>query len=246
MAPLAVRRRPGEHPAGARPDQNHPGRDPRHAPPSAPPYGLIYFLAALVAPVVGALLYRSLHGRNRAVQLVDGFVYVAVPALVAVQILPDVIVERAPLVLLVVAAGAFVPTLFEIASRSLAHHTDDMAIIVTLSGLVVHEVLEGAALAPGGDPVEPAFAWAVILHRVPVGLIVWWLVRPRHGIPIASAAVGALVLATLVGGVVGLELAGPIHGEGFHYLEAFVAGTLLHVVFHQGRHDHDHTDHRHH
>lgn len=219
---------------------------PAMLPPPAPPSGLIYFLAALVAPVVGALLYRSLHGRNRAVQLVDGFVYVAVPALVAVQILPDVIVERAPLVLLVVAAGAFVPTLFEIASRSLARHTDDMAIVVTLSGLVVHEVLEGAALAPGGDPVEAAFAWAVILHRVPVGLIVWWLVRPRHGIPMASAAVGALVLATLVGGVVGLELAGPIHGEGFHYLEAFVAGTLLHVVFHQGRHDHDHTDHHHH
>jgi hypothetical protein len=213
---------------------------------------LIYFLAALVAPVVGALLYRSLHGRNRAVRLVDNFVYVAVPSLVVIQILPDVIAERAPLLLLVVAAGAFLPTVFELASRSLARHTDDLAIVVTLTGLVLHELLEGAALVPAGDPVEAAFAWAVILHRVPVGLIVWWLVRPRHGIPMASAAVGALVLATLVGGLVGLELSGPIHGEGLHYFEAFVAGTLLHVVFHQGRHDHAHgdghvhSDHHHH
>ncbi len=213
---------------------------------------MTYFLAALFAPVVGALLYRTLHGRNRAVRLVDGFVYVAVPSLVAVQILPDVIAERAPLLLVVVAAGAFLPTVFELASRSVSHHADDLAIVVTLAGLVFHELLEGAALAPTGEPVEPAFAWAVILHRVPVGLILWWLVRPRHGIPMASAAVGALVLATLVGGLVGLELSGPIHGEGFHYFEAFVSGTLLHVVFHQGRHDHDHgdghahTDHHHH
>ena len=203
---------------------------------------MTYFLAALFAPVVGALLYRTLHGRNRAVRLVDGFVYVAVPSLVAVQILPDVIAERAPLLLVVVAAGAFLPTVFELASRSVSHHADDLAIVVTLAGLFFHELLEGAALAPAGEPVEPAFAWAVILHRVPVGLILWWLVRPRHGIPMASAAVGALVLATLVGGLVGLELSGPIHGEGLHYFEAFVAGTLLHVVFHQGRHDHDHDD----
>lgn len=203
---------------------------------------LSFFLAALVAPVFGALLYRTLHGRNRAVRLVDGFVYVAVPVLVTIQVLPEVLAERAPSLLLFVAAGAFLPTAFELASRSLARHTDDLAIIVTLLGLGLHEVLEGAALAPIGDPVDPAFAVAVILHRIPVGLILWWLVRPRHGIPMASAAVGSLVLATLLGGLLATRIAVPTHGGGLHLFEAFVAGTLLHVVFHQGRHDHDHND----
>ena len=206
---------------------------------------MILFLAALVAPVFGALLYRVLHGQNRAVRLVDGFVYLAVPMLVAVQILPEVIRERAPVLLVLVAAGAFLPTAFELASRSLARHTDDLAIVVTLLGLVLHEALEGAALWTVGEPPEPVFAAAVILHRIPVGLILWWLVRPRHGIPVAWAAVGSLVLATLGGGLLAAELSGPVHGEGLHAFQAFVAGTLLHVVFHQGRHDHAHHHHDH-
>lgn len=220
---------------------------PRASRPLHPRTGptLSFFLAALVAPVLGALLYRTLHGKNRAVRLVDGFVYVAVPILVAIQVLPEVIEERAPSLLLFVAAGAFLPTTFELASRSLARHTDDLAIVVTLLGLILHEVLEGAALAPVGDPVEPAFAAAVILHRIPVGLILWWLVRPRHGIPMASAAVGSLVFATLLGGLLATRISLPAHGEGLHLFHAFVAGTLLHVVFHQGRHDHAHHDHDH-
>lgn len=207
---------------------------------------MIYLLAALAAPVAGAFLYRSLHARRRAVRIVDGFVYVAVPVLVAIQVLPKVVAEGAPILLLVVAAGALAPNVLERASRPLARYTDDLTIVVTLAGLVLHEALEGAALVPGADPVDPAFAWAVILHRVPVGLVMWWLVRPRHGIALASAAIASLSLATLAGAFVGHELAGSAHGPGFELFEAFVAGTLLHVVFHQGRHDHDHGhDHAH-
>ena len=201
---------------------------------------VIYFLLALGAPVLGALLYRTLHRHERAFRLVDGFVYVAVPSLVAIQVLPEVWGGGGPGVLLLVAAGALVPTVLERASRPLAKHTDDLTILVTLGGLVLHEALEGAALAPTEAGVDPAFAWAVIFHRVPVGLIIWWLVRPRHGIPLAAAAVSSLVFATLGGALVGREFSGSIHGAGFELFEAFVAGTLLHVVFHQGRHDHDH------
>ncbi|MEX2465947.1 MAG: hypothetical protein WD995_03505 [Gemmatimonadota bacterium] len=204
---------------------------------------MTYLVVSLATPVLGAMLYRSLHGQERAMRLVDGFVYVAVPALVAIQVLPHAIEERSVLMLVMVAVGALVPTAFERASRFLAEHTDNLAIVVGISGLVVHVALEGAALVPAGAPIDPAFGWAVVLHRIPVGLIVWWLVRPRHGISMATAAVGSLVLATLVGAVVGIELTGPVHGPNFELFEAFVAGTLLHVVFHQGRHDHAHESH---
>ena len=201
-----------------------------------------YFIGVLVAPVLGAFLYRSLHQRDRAVRLVDGFVYIAVPALVALQIIPHSLDEGSPLILLLVAGGAIVPTLFERASHLLERYTDDFAIIVGLSGLLLHEVIEGAAFAPLGSSVDPAFAWAVILHRVPAGLVVWWLVRPRHGIAPAALAVGSLVVATLAGFLIGNELLGPVHGPGIERYQAFVSGTLLHVIFHRGRHDHTHDD----
>lgn len=223
------------------------GRRPRSR-PSDSTTRLTYLVASLLTPILGALLYRSLHGRDRAVRLVDGFVYVAVPTLVAVQVLPHAIEERSLTMLVIVALGALIPTGFERASRSLAEHTDNLAIVVGVSGLMAHAALEGAALVPGGEPVDPAFGWAVVLHRVPVGLIIWWLIRPRHGIRWAATGVGSLVAATALGAFVGTELVGPVHGPGFEAFEAFVAGTLLHVVFHQGRHDHthDHDGHPHH
>lgn len=207
---------------------------------------MTYLVGALVAPVVGALLYRSLHRRDRAVRLVDGFVYFAVPALVALQVVPHAFEEGSPVILLLVAAGAVVPSLFERASHLLERYTDDLGILVALSGLLLHEILEGAAFAPLGSTVDPVFGWAVILHRVPAGLVVWWLVRPRHGIPLATLAVGSLVVATLGGFLVGNEFLGPVHGHGIERYQAFVSGTLLHVIFHRGRHDHEHADHDHH
>lgn len=204
-----------------------------------------YLIAAAAAPVVGPVLYRLLHERPDAVRLVDGFVYVAVPTLVAWQVLPGAWEQRSPLPVAVVAAGLIVPVAMEKASRALARRTDDLALVVGLSGLVLHAFLEGAALAPRGDAVALPFALAVIVHRIPVGLVIWWLLRPRYGLSMAAAAVGALVLATFGGFGLSGELLGGTPGPAVELYEAFVSGSLVHVVFHQGRHDHQHGEHGH-
>jgi hypothetical protein len=181
------------------------------------------------------------HGGDRAVQLVDRFVYVSVPALVAWQVAPFAIQRGIPLVLGAVVGGFLVPTIFERASRSLEAHADNLAIVVGLSGLVIHATLEGAAFAPVGTPTDAAFGLAVALHRVPVGLIIWWLIRPRHGVTAAAAGVGSLLIATLIGLALGSEFVDPVHSSGTELYQAFVSGSLVHVVFHQGRHDHNHS-----
>ena len=56
----------------------------------------MYLIAALAAPVLGPVLYRVLHDRPVAVELVDRFVYAAVPLLVAWQVLPHAWDERTP------------------------------------------------------------------------------------------------------------------------------------------------------
>ena len=205
-----------------------------------------FLIAALAAPVAGPVLYGLLHDHPKAVRLVDGFVYLAVPALVAWQVLPFAWEQRSVLAIAAVATGLVVPQAMERVSRLLEHHTDHLALLVGLSGLVVHALLEGAAFAPGSEAVAVPFALAVILHRVPVGLVIWWLIRPRYGVPPASAGVGLLVLATLAGYGVGGEFLGDAHGTGIELYQAFVSGSLVHVVFHQGRHDHRHDedDHR--
>ena len=202
-----------------------------------------YLLAAAAAPVVGPLLYWGLHRRDGWVRLVDGFVLLAVPVLVALQVLPSAVRERSVVGVVLLALGLLVPTLFERVSRSLQTHTDSAALIVGFSGLALHALLEGASLTSAG-PDDLAFGSAVVLHRIPVGLAVWWLMRPRYGVGVAAAAIFALVAVTVVGYSAGGGLVSAWPGPGSDLYQAFVGGSLLHVVFHQGRHDHAH-DHAH-
>lgn len=191
---------------------------------------------ALAAPIAGALLYGWLHHRPGTVRVFDRCMYVVVPALVAWQVLPHAWAEEEGLpAIALLAAGAAAPALVERASRALAPHADDVALAAGLTGLALHALLEGAALAPGGA----AFVAAVVLHRVTVGLAVWWMLRPRYGFRVAVLGIGVLCAATAAGYAIGAGLRDG-HGAGVDLYQAFVGGSLLHVVFHQGRRDHRH------
>ena len=202
---------------------------------------MIYLVAAVLAPVLGPILYRLLHPHPRAVGMVDGFVYLAVPLLVAWQIVPHAWMERSVVPLVVVTAGFVLPAIVERASHALAERTDDLALVVGIAGLALHAGLEGAAFAPGAGGVDDAFALAVILHRIPVGLVVWWLIRPRFGQGAAALGVASLVFATLAGFGLGSEVLVSTGAERAELFQIFVSGSLVHVVYHQGRHDHDHS-----
>lgn len=198
---------------------------------------MIPFIAALVAPLVGVLIYIALHNHPRSIRVIDTGVLVALPILVAVQILPHVWLERQIAPLIAVAAGIGVLYVIERLSRSLAQHTDNVTIILGVASMATHALLEGGALMPA--TTSASFTAAVVLHRIPVGLLIWWLLEPRHGGGVAILGVGSLLLATAIGFVAGTELLPEDHGV-LELYQAFVGGSLLHVVFHKGRHDHRH------
>jgi zinc transporter ZupT len=198
-------------------------------------------IAALAAPAAGPLLYGALHDRPHAARLLDRGVYFVVPLLVAWQILPDAWERRSAWPLLAVTAGALLPAWIERASHALRHRTDAAALVVALSGLLLHALLEGAALAPleTGQP-GLALAIALTVHRLAEGLVLWWLVRPRYGRGPALVGVALLLAFTLAGLTLGLELLAGVESAGAALYQALVAGSLVHVVFHQGRRDHTH------
>ncbi len=198
--------------------------------------------AALAAPVLGALFYGALHDRPAATRLVDGLVYLAVPILVALQVFPQTLNAEELLNVVAAGVGAGLYFVLERMSRVLSAQADNLAILVALSGLVLHAFLEGAALAPGTDS-DAFFVHAVVLHRFPIGFVIWWLIRPRHGMMAASIGIGVVVVATLAGALGGGGVSLAEDGMGVELYQAFVAGSLLHVVFHQGRSDHRHYDH---
>ena len=198
---------------------------------------MLPLVSALLAPLAGALIYVTLHRRSGTVRLLDTAVIVALPLLVAVQVVPHAWAERSLLPVVAVALGAGLLAVVERLSHTLARYTDDVTILFAVLGISVHAVLEGSALTAGASP---AFVLAVVVHRVAVGLLIWWLVVPRHGVRAAAAGVAAILAGTLAGYVVGAGVIMDIPFVDRVLLEAFVAGTLLHVVLHQGREDHRH------
>ena len=198
---------------------------------------MLPLVSALLAPLAGVLIYVTMHHRPRTVRLLDTTVIVALPLLVAVQVVPHAWAERSLAPVVAVAIGVGLLALVERLSHTLARHTDDVTILFAVLGLSVHALVEGSALTAGASPT---FVLAVVVHRVALGLLIWWLVAPRHGVPVAAAGVAAIVAATLAGYVVGVGMMTDLPFVDSRLLEAFVAGTLLHVVFHQGREDHRH------
>ena len=199
---------------------------------------MLPFVAALIAPVVGASLYVWLHDRPKNVKQIDTFIYVALPVLIAWQVLPHVWIDRTPWPVFAVAAGAGLIYAIERLSHMLAEHTDNAVILVGVAGMVLHALLEGGSLMPAHATAP--FTSAVILHRVLVGLFIWWLLQPRHGTGVAVAGIVSIIAATLIGYTTAAEVFPDGHPAGIDIYQAFVSGSLLHVVFHQGRHDHRH------
>jgi len=200
-----------------------------------------FLIAALVATAAGPLLYRLLHERPGLTRLVDGFVYVAVPLLVAWQILPMVWERRSVLPLVALAAGLLLPMWAGRASQPLRQGTDALTLVVVLSGLLLHALFDGAALGPlGAGQSAVAFGLAIVLHRTVEGLVVWWLLQPSRGASAALLGVSAVLALTALGFALGRELLGAADGTTATVYQALVAGSLLHVIFHQGRHAHTH------
>ena len=190
--------------------------------------------ASLAAPVVGAILYRWLHDQPRTVRVFDACMFVIVPLLVVWQVVEHTWSDFGWVALGVMGLGLALPLAIERISDSLARHTDSLALVVGLSGLFLHIFLEGAALTLEGA----GFKVAIVGHRLLVGLMIWWLLRPRYGFWIASFGIVATVAVTVAGFATGTHWFAT--SAGAHLYVAFVGGSLLHFVFHQSRQDHAH------
>lgn len=212
--------------------------------------------AALFALVVGPLLYRAAAGRSWALSALDGFVLTSVTGLVLVFVLPEAVSSAGWWVLIPAFAGLLFPLLMEQVGGLTDKLAHGLVLWVALGGLVIHTVLDGFALVDHRHAQTSAIALAVVVHRLPVGLAIWNLVAPRFGASRAWATLAVVGVGTLLGVAAGDAMAdwaeGSIWLAGF---QAFVAGSLLHVVTHEPGHvhahdpqdhGHDHHDHHHH
>jgi uncharacterized membrane protein YraQ (UPF0718 family) len=213
---------------------------------------LALLIGSLIALAFGPLLVAGVRNVHSAAVAIDSFVVVAIGGLVLIHILPDSLVQGGWVALVALMLGMFGPLIAERSLRPPAATTAGRAVIIlSLIGLAAHGVVDGLALGHNHD-VEHAMesaghhhdhdhtgdmsgllALAVILHRLPVAIGVWWLIPRTLG-----RGVAILVLVILgVSTIVGFFLAGTVvdassPGAGLAAFQALLAGSLLHVVLH--------------
>jgi len=193
-------------------------------------FSVILALSALgVAPLVAARGAKWPQG----LRFLDGFVLAAVAGLVMLEVLPSMIRDGRILLPMVALFGFAAPTAVERLFQASTQYAHRVVLGVALVGLALHSALDGVALSEAAHVPGSLLGVGVILHQLPVGLMLWWVLRERPR-SVMWSVFAMMGVGTLVGVAVGADIASHISVEGAAALEALIGGSLLHVVLHRG------------
>ena len=214
-------------------------------------------ILSLVALALGPVLYGACRKLETLRSSLDGFLFVTIAGIVVVHIVPDVFNIAGFVALGFLVLG--IAFAFSVERRPTVRNGQGYSWILMVGalGLVLHAAMDGIALLPG-DHLHDAhagdlhdahdhdhdhelghgfdgllsnhLALGVILHRIPVGMAIWWTLRPALGSGIATTALGLIAAATTAAYLLGEPIIALMQTESVACFQAFVAGTLLHVI----------------
>ncbi|MCG3171863.1 MAG: hypothetical protein GMKNLPBB_00004 [Myxococcota bacterium] len=205
-------------------------------------------LISIASNAVGPILHGWFRKNIPMLALLDGFVCVSVGGLVFGFILPETFQHAGLWALASAAAGMMALYLLERSDHGPACHGHEhdgrhhrppaIFSLFALLALAAHAFADGVGLGgytPGtgeysGFGVLPL---AVVLHRAPVGMTLWWLIQPSYGTSRAMLVLAVDAVATVMGYALASHVAGGMNPVAFAMAEAAMGGMLMHVVLHQ-------------
>lgn len=197
---------------------------------------------SLLALLTGPVITHQLAGHRRLTDALDGFTFTMILGLVLVVIVPESIAYGGLWTLPVMLLGAIGPSLGEKAlRRKAARRLHSFTLLLAAGGIALHTILDGAAIT--GKALEASASLlplAVVLHRLPVSIAVWVLVRETLGQRAAWVILGLMAAGTVAGYLGGQSILGTLDLRHLAWFQALVAGTLVHVLLHRPGHAHDH------
>ena len=195
---------------------------------------LIMLGLALVTLGLGPVLYELSLRLRGLLDGLHGFVLGSVGTLVLFVLVPESVHQVGAPALVVAGLGLVMLSVVERVSHMNHERVHTVGRVLALIGLLLHTVLDGMAVHHQG-PAASALGVAVVIHRLPVAVAVWWLVAPRFGRKAALIVLALAGLCTAAGFLVAGETLALLEGTGSALFTAFVSGALLHVVFHSHR-----------
>ena len=208
----------------------------------------MFLFLSMAALLAGPFVYALGQQRLQARQFLDGFVFITIAGIVCVHIVPSALSQGGAVALLFLLAGLGFPTLLERVFERAHHQAHSAILLLAALGLVVHAVIDGIALAPTGQASAEGLiaalwsnqlALSVVLHRLPVGMAIWWSLRPQFGVRVAVSIFALIMAVTAVSFAFAAPILALAETRSLAYFQSFVAGSLVHAVAFGLSHDHD-------
>ncbi|EDY85863.1 permease, putative [gamma proteobacterium HTCC5015] len=161
---------------------------------------------------------------------------------IGLHIMPESVESAGVWVLVLALAGFVLPTLIEHILSRAAETVHHITLLVGVVGLSLHAMLDGLALTRDAYALSAGvLPVLVLLHRFPVGQVMWALLEPAFGRTVAVGVLAILMLTTGAGVLLGEQMHFLVHGEVFAWFQSFMAGALVHVMLFRS-HSHQHSD----
>jgi hypothetical protein len=219
---------------------------------------MIALFASIFALGIGPLIYQTFGPLRRTDSIVSGFILVVITATLLTEVLPQTFAIISYTAILLALLGFVGPTLIEKVFTRSANRTHILTILLGILGLVIHASFDGAALYVSDEEIgaeihhsTEQLSLAIILHRLPVGLTIWWLLKPLIGEKYSLLTLLAMALATSGGYALSMQVSEIHTSSVMAMLQAFIGGSLMHVILHKPHEDgcmhtsHSHQQHHH-
>ena len=194
---------------------------------------MIALIASFFSLFVGPLVYQTFGPLRRTDKIVTGIVLVVVASTILFEIIPSTYRSIGFASILLCLIGFVGPTLIEKSFRQAADTTHKLTILLGITGLLAHAFIDGVAIQSSSSSDANGLTLAIILHRLPVGLTIWWLLKPLLGERYALVTLFLMGITTLLGYASSEATENYQDHLFFSVTQAFIAGSLLHVVVHK-------------
>lgn len=195
---------------------------------------MMLLVLSLLALAVAPVIYKVADRAGHSLAALDGFVMVTIAGLAAVHIIPHAVEAAGLWVIPVALVGFLGPGWVEHSLQRAAARVHDTTLALAVVGLLLHGFFDGVGLAgPVAHEGETStLGVAVLLHRLPVAITLWWLLVPR-GRRLAGGVLLGLGAMTIMGFATADALAPTLGARWLGYVQALIAGSVFHVVVHR-------------
>jgi hypothetical protein len=205
---------------------------------------MLLLLVSIAALFAGVLAFPLAAKKNIFLSILDGFVVVSVGGLVVFHLLPHCVSEAGFGAFGAAAVGLSFPLLIERwSAKRNSQKGSSFLVVLVLFGLAIHAFLDGNALVFAsmewsGSVHDPGnkyehgvtLALASLFHRLPIGLVIGNLLARSGSLRRPLAVAGMMAATTCAGFFVGDQAFPAASHYAVALFQAFVSGTLLHVV----------------